>query len=540
MSNVQPIFILPEGTERSQGKSAQRNNIMAARAVADTVRTTLGPKGMDKMLIDTMGDVIVTNDGVTILKEMSVQHPSAKLIVEVAKTQEAEVGDGTTTAVVIAGELLKRAEFLLEQDIHPTVISRGFIMAEEKAQAMLSRLGEPVTEKDTVLLERIAETAMTGKGAEGDRTCLAKIAIDAVRQVADSEDGRLKVSLDDIKIEKKTGGKIDDSMLVRGVLVDKERLHEGMPSSVEKAKIALIDCAIEIKSTEIDAKIQIEEPGQLQSFLLQEENMLRSMVDKIAKSGAKVVFCQKGIDDMAQHFLAKKAIYACRRVKKSDMERLAAATGGSIVSNLDELADSDLGFAGIVEEVSYGDESMTLVKDCRNPKSVTILIRGSTNHVIDEIKRAMDDAIGDLAAALVVGKVVAGAGSVEIELSRGLRRFAESLSGREQLAVMAFADALEIIPKTLAENGGLDPIDIMTELKSQHEKGNKWAGVDVNRGAVMDAWKEGVIEPLKIKTQCLSSATEVATMVLRIDDVIAAGSSGGKGPKMPGPEGMPY
>ncbi|MFH0978316.1 MAG: thermosome subunit beta [Candidatus Woesearchaeota archaeon] len=530
----QPIFILPEGTQRTTGKNAQRTNIAAAKLVAETVRTTLGPKGMDKMIVDSMGDVTITNDGVTILEEMNIEHPSAKMIVEVAKTQENEVGDGTTTAVVLAGELLKNAEALLDQEVHPTILAKGYRMAAEKAQEILEKMAEPITIKDVDLLKKIALTAMTGKGAEASKEILGDIAVQAIRQVAEVENGKVYINKEDIKLEKKVGASVDQSELVQGIVIDKERVHPGMPRHIKNAKIALIDSAVEIKNTEIETKIQISDPSQLQAFMEQEEKMLRNMVNKIVASGANAVFCQKGIDDMAQHFLAKGGIFAARRVKKSDMEALARATGAKIVTNLDDLGKDDLGFAGVVEEQKIGDEELTYVKDCKNPKSVTILIRGGTEHVIDEVKRAMEDAIGDINAALKVGKVVAGAGAVEIELARGLQKFANSLSGREQLAVQAFANAIEIIPRTLAENAGLDPIDVLTELKAAHDKGMKWAGIDVFTGKVVDAWKRGVIEPLKIKTQAVSSSSEVAQMILRIDDVIAGGS---KTPAMP-PGGM--
>jgi len=533
----QPIFILPEGSQRTTGKSAQRTNIMAARMVAETVRTTLGPKGMDKMLVDSLGEVTITNDGVTILEEMSVEHPSAKMIVEVAKTQEHEIGDGTTTAVVLAGELLKNAEQLLDQNIHPTVIARGYRLAEAKAQDILEQIAEQAGEHDTALLTNIAVTAMTGKGAESAKEKLAQLAIQAIRKVLEKEDGKNTIDKDNIQIEKRTGGSIEDSTLIDGILLDKERTHEGMPKMLRNAKIALIDSAIEIKNTEIEAKIQINDPGQMQAFIDMEEKMLRAKADKISASGATVVICQKGIDDIAQHFLAKKGIYAARRAKKSDMGRLAKATGARIVTNLDDLSAADLGKAGRVEEVKIGDEQMTLVSECPNTKSVTILVRGGTEHVISEVKRALEDAIGDLAAALRTGKVVGGAGSTEVELARQIRQFADSLSGREQLAVKAFADAVEIIPRTLAENSGLDPIDLLTELKASHDQGQKWAGVNVFTGKVMDAWKAGVVEPLQIKTQALSSSTEVAEMILRIDDVIQS-SGGDKGPAAP-PGGMP-
>ncbi len=536
-SNVQPIFILPENTQRSQGRTAQRNNIMAAKLVAETVRTTLGPKGMDKMLVDSLGDVIVTNDGVTILEEMNIEHPAAKMIVEVAKTQENEVGDGTTTAVVLSGELLKKAEDLLEKEIHPTVIARGYRIASEKAQQVLREMADEVSEKDSLTLKKIAITAMTGKGAEAAKEKLSELAVKAVKQVVEQRDGKKIINLDDIKIEKKVGASYDESELIEGIVIDKERVHAAMPSYVDDAKIALIDCPLEIKNTEIDAKIQITDPAQLQSFLDQEEKMLKEMVDKIENSGANVVFCQKGIDDLAQHFLAKKGIFAARRVKKSDMEKLARATGASIITNLADLSKKDLGKAGTVEENKVADEEMIYVRNCKNPKSVTILVRGGTEHVVDEIKRAMEDAIGDVADAIKSGKVVAGAGSPEIEAALKLRKYAESLSGREQLAVNAFAEALEVIPRTLAENAGLDPIDIVVELKAAHDKGKKWAGINVFSGKIIDAWKEGVIEPLKIKIQAISSASEVATMILRIDDVIAAGPADNKG--MPQPGQMP-
>lgn len=539
-NQVQPIFILPENTQRTTGKNAQRNNIMAAKLVAETVRTTLGPKGMDKMLVDAMGDITVTNDGVTILQEMNVEHPAAKMIVEVAKTQEAEVGDGTTTAVVIAGELLRKAEFLLDQEVHPTVIARGYRIAHEKAIAVLNALAENITEKDDAALKKIAVTAVTGKGAETAKEKLSEIAVKSVKRVIERDAaGHVHFDKDHIKLEKKVGGAVEDTELIDGIVLEKEAVHPQMPKLINGAKIALIDSAVEIKDTEIDAKIEITDPAQMQAFLDQEERMLRSMVDKIVASGANVLFCQKGIDDAAQHFLAKKGIYAARRVKKSDMEALARATGAAIITNLDDLTAKDLGHSGKVEEIKMGDDELTYVTGCKNPKSVTILVRGGTFHIVDEVKRAMTDAIGDVAAAIKVGKVVAGAGAPEMEVAKELRKFADSLSGREQLAVLAFAESLEVIPRTLAENAGMDPIDIITELKNAHDKKQIWAGVDVNNGKVMDAWKNGVLEPLKIKTQAISSASEVAQMILRIDDVI----SGGKQPQPnqhmpPGMDGM--
>ena len=539
---IQPIFILPEDTQRATGRNAQRTNITAAKLVAETVRTTLGPKGMDKMIVDSLGDVTVTNDGVTILEEMQIEHPSAKMIVEVAKTQENEVGDGTTTAVVLAGELLKSAESLLDQNVHPTIVAKGYRLAAEKAQEILNDIAEKVTEKDTDILKKIAQTAMTGKGAETAKEVLADLTVKAIKLIADKEGDKIFIDKENIKIEKKVGSGVEDSELVEGMIIDKERVHPGMPKIIKNAKIALIDSALEIKNTEIDAKIQITSPNQIQAFMAQEEKMLNDMVDKIVESGANVIFCQKGIDDMAQHFLAKKGIFAARRVKQSDMNGLARATGAKIATKLDDLSENDLGFAGTVKEVKVGDEEMTYVEECKNPKSVTLLIRGGTEHVVDEIKRAVEDAVGDVSSALKTGKVVAGAGAPEMELSKGLKKFANSLSGREQLAVQKFAEAVEIIPRTLAENAGLDPIDVITELKSAHDKKQKWAGINVFTGKVVDSWKQGVIEPLKIKTQAVKSASEVANMILRIDDVIAGGTkSGGGMPPMPpgGMGGMP-
>ena len=532
---VQPIFILSEDTKRTTGKDAQSLNIAAAKAVAETVRTTLGPKGMDKMIVDSIGDITVTNDGVTILEEMDIQHPAAKMVVEVAKTQEREIGDGTTTAVVLAGELLKQAESLLEMDIHPTMIAKGYRKAADKAIDILSEISKPVTEKDKDLLKKIAMTAMTGKGAEDSRDILAETVVNAVLQIAEKKENGLFVSKEDIEIEKRIGGSIEDTQLIDGIVLDKERVHPGMPKRIEGAKIALIDSALEIKNTEIDAKINITDPEKFQTFLAMEEKMLKEMVDQIVSTGANVVICQKGIDDMAQHFLAKHNILAVRRVSKSDMERVAKATGGRIITRLKDLTKEDLGEADVVEEEKIGEDGMIFIKGCPKAKAVTILVRGGTEHVVEEIKRALDDAIGDITSALRYGKVVAGAGAIEIELAMKIRKYAEGLKGREQMAVKAFADALEIIPRTLAENSGLDPIDVLTDLRASHDKGERWAGIDVFSGKVIDAWKEGVIEPLQIKTQAISSATEVAIMILRIDDVIAG--TGKKEEKNPSPAG---
>ncbi|MBT4935824.1 thermosome subunit [Candidatus Woesearchaeota archaeon] len=522
-SNVQPIFIMPDDTKRTTGKDAQSNNIAAAKAVAQTVRTTLGPKGMDKMLVDAEGSVVVTNDGVTILREMHIDHPAAKMVVEIAKTQEDAVGDGTTTAVVLAGELLKKAEDLLDQNIHPTVLARGYRVAEKEAQKLVRNFAEPVLFDNDPLLRNIAITAMTGKGAEANKERLADIVVQAVKKVSTLENGKVIITKDAIKVETHIGERSDASTLVEGIVISKERAHPSMPTYINDAKVALLDSSLEIKNTDIDAKIQITDPSQLNAFLEQEERLLQDMVQKVVRSGATVVLCQKGIDDLAQHFLAKAGILAVRRVRKSDMETVSLASGALIVNNLKELSSDDLGFAGIVRETKVGDEDMIFVEQCKNPRAVTLLVKGGTEHVAGEISRAVTDAIGDVVASLMDGFVVAGAGSIEIEVARGLRQFAQTCIGREQLAVHAFADALEIIPRTLAENAGLDPIDIIAHLRSDHDMGKKWSGVNVLNGGVFDAWNSGVVEPLKIKTQAFHSAAEVAEMILRIDDVILSG-----------------
>jgi archaeal chaperonin len=543
----QPIFILREGTERSKGREAQNNNIMAAKAVANAVRTTLGPKGMDKMLVDGLGDVVITNDGVTILREMDIEHPAAKMVVEVAKTQDDEVGDGTTTAAVLAGELLKVAEDLLDQDVHPTIIASGYRLAADRASEILKTIERTVTEDDEDLLFKISETAMTGKGAESSKDKLSKLVVKAVKSVVEIEGGKKVVDIDNIKIEKKVGGSIEDSELIEGMVIDKERVHPNMPKLVKDVKIAMISEPVEFKKTEVDAEINITSPDQLQLFLDQEEKMLKNMVDKIINSGANVVVCQKGIDDMAQHYMSKAGILAVRRVKKSDMEKLSRASSGAIVTNIDEISESDLGHADLAEEKKIGGDSMLFITGCKNPKAVSIVIRGGTEHVVDSLERALEDALRVVGVVIEDEKLVAGGGSPEVELSLRLSEYAATLKGREQLAVTKFANALEVIPRTLAENAGLDPIDMMVELKSQHEKGNKNAGLDVYTGDVIDMMDKGVVEPLRVKTQAINSATESAVMILRIDDVIAS-TGGGEGempPEMmgggmpPGMGGMP-
>lgn len=546
LAGQQPIIVLKEGTKREKGKGAQFNNIMAARAISDAVRSTLGPKGMDKMLVDSMGDVVVTNDGATILKEVDVEHPAAKMLVEVAKAQDEECGDGTTTAVVLTGELLKKAGELLEKNIHPTVICGGYKLAADKAVEVLKTLAKPIKKNDDKMLKNIAITSMSSKGAGMAKETLADVIVKAVKMVAEERDGKTYVDLDNIQIIKKQGGSIDDTQVIEGIILDKERVHEGMPKLIKNAKIALVNAAFEVKKTEVDARIQINDPTQLQAFLDEEEAMLRKMVDKVKSTGANVLICQKGIDDLAQHFLAKAGIYAVRRAKKSDMEKLSKATGANIVANLDDLSKNDLGNAGIVEERKIGDDKMTFVMNCKNPKAVSILIRGGTEHVVDELERGMHDALSVVKVALEDGLITAGGGAAATELAMALRDYATSIGGREQMAIESFAEALEVVPRTLAENAGLDPIDIMIKVRAAHKKGMKYAGVDVENGDVADMFKNNVIEPLRVSTQEVKAAAEAATMILRIDDVIAAkGTEAGKGagagtPPGAGGEGFEY
>jgi thermosome len=531
-----PILILKEGTKRDKGKDAQYNNIMAARAIADAVRSTLGPRGMDKMLVDSMGDVVITNDGVTILKEIDVEHPAAKMLVEVAKTQDEECGDGTTTAVILAGELLKKAVDLIDADVHPTIITAGYRLASNKALEILETVSAPVDIKDRATLKQIAMTSMMSKSVVGSREHMADVAVAAVLKVAEKTDGRWYVDTDNIQVVKKQGGSMDDTGMIEGIIVDKEPVHPAMPKKIAKAKILLLDAALEIKKTEIDAKIEITDPSQMQAFLKEEERMLHAMVDKIKKSGANVVFCQKGIDDLVQHFLAKEQIYAGRRVKKSDMEKLSKATGASVVTKLDELDPADLGNADLVEVRKIQEEEMTFVTGCKNPKAVSILIRGGTEHVVDEIERSMDDATSVVAVAIEDEKMIAGGGSSSVEIALRLREYSASVGGREQIAIDAFASAMEVVPTALAENAGLDPIDILIELRKAHKNGKKNAGLNVYEGKVDDMFKQNVLEPFRVGKQAINSATDAAVMILRIDDVIASRGGGGMGG---GPGGMP-
>lgn len=531
----QPVLILKEGTARRRGREAQRNNIMAARVISEVLRTTLGPRGMDKMLIDSLGDITITNDGATVLNEIEVEHPAAKMMVEIAKTQDDMVGDGTTTAVVLAGELLKKAEELLEQNIHPTIMVSGYRKAALKAVETINNLGIQVELTDRATLKKVAVTSMASKAIGAAKDHLADIAVDAIRQIVEKRGDRTIADIDNIQTIKKTGKSLLESQLVNGLVIDKEVVHPGMPKLVEKAKIALIDCALEIEKTEISAEIRIHDPAQMKAFLDQENKMLQDMVNKVKSSGANVVFCQKGIDDMAQHFLAKEGILAARRVKQSDMEKLARATGGRIVTNLADLRAQDLGLAGIVEERKLGEDKMVFVEKCKDPRSVAIIIRAGLERMVDEAERAMTDALSVVSDVVETNKVVAGGGAVEVEVAKELRDYATSVGGREQLAIEAFADAMEVIPKALAENAGLEPIDILVELRSAHEKAEgKYKGVNVFTGKIENMREKGVIEPVVVKEQAINSATESAAMILRIDDVIASTKPKDSG-KMPSP-----
>jgi len=534
----QPILILKEGSSRNRGKDAQRSNISAARIVTEVVKTTLGPRGMDKMLVDSLGDVTVTSDGATVLDELDVQHPAAKMLVEIAKTQDDEVGDGTTTAVVLAGELLKRAEMLLDQGLHPTVINAGFRKAEEKAMKVLAEIAKPVDLKDTETLRKIAVTSMRGKSLGGAFDHFAEIAVDAVNQVIEKRGDAFFADIENIQLVKKEGKSLLDTELVRGVIVDKEVVHSGMPKRVEKAKIALMDTALEIEKTEFSAEIKISNPQQMQSFLDEETKLMKDMVEKVKASGANVLLCQKGIDEVAQSFLAKAGILAARRIKKSDVEKLSRATGARIVTNLEDLRSGDLGFAGLVEERKLGDDKMIFIQDCKDPKSVSILIRAGLERLVDEAERALKDALSVVIDVVKKPKAVAGGGAVEMELAKRIGDQAAQIGGREQLAVEAFAESLEVIPRTLADNAGLNQIDILVGLRAAHETKGIWSGVNVFTGEIVDMWKEGVLEPVKVKEHAISSAVEVASMIMRIDDVIAASKPPSPPPGSGG--GMPH
>jgi len=531
----QQVIILREGTSRSRGQDALKANIMAAKVIAESVRSSLGPKGMDKMLVDGFGDVTITNDGATILDEMEVQHPAAKMMVEVAKTQDDEVGDGTTTSVVVAGELLKKAEELIDQGIHPTVIVDGYRQASNRALEVLDQIAIKIDPTDKATLRRVAEVSLASKILAEDKEAMAELAVNAILQVAEKTPDGYKVDIDDVKVEKKPGESLTDTALIKGIVLDKEIVHPGMPKRVEDAKIALVDAPLEVEKTEFDAKINIENPEQMKSFLDEEEKMLKDMTDKVSGSGANVLLCEKGIDDVAQHYLAKKGILAVRRVKQSDMEKLVKATGGKVVSNVNDLRPEDLGFAKLVEERKVADDKMTFVEGSKNPKAVTILVRGGSERLVDEAERAIHDALCVVRDVVLDPRVVGGGGAPEAEVARRLREHAQKLSGKEQLAVIAFGEALETLPTALAENAGLDPIDILVQLRVAHEKGQLWAGVDVNESKVADLKERGILEPLGVKVQVIKSAAEAAGMILKIDDVIAAAksSAGGQG----GPKG---
>ena len=534
----QPVIILKEGTSRNRGRDAQRGNILAAKIIAETVRTSLGPRGMDKMLVDSFGDVTITNDGATILDEMEVQHPAAKMMVEVAKTQDDEVGDGTTTSVVVAGELLKKAEELIDKDVHPTVIVDGYRQASTRALEILQEIALKADPSDKQILRRVAEVSLASKLLAEHKESMAELAVNAVLQVTEKTPGGFNVDIEDIKVEKKPGESLTDTELIKGIVLDKEVVHPGMPKRIEEAKIALVDLPLEVEKTEFDAKINIENPDQMKAFLDEEENMLKNMVDKIADTGANVLLCEKGIDDVAQHYLAKDGILAVRRVKQSDIEKLVKATGAKVISNLDDLKSSDLGYAKIVEEKKVADDKMVFIEGCKNPKAVTILVRGGSERLVDEAERSLHDALCVVRDVIREPLVVAGGGAPEAEMARRLREHSQKLSGKEQLAVIAFADALETVPMALAENAGLEPIDIMVQLRAAHEKGQIWAGVDIEDGKVSNLEEKGILEPLSVKAQVIKSATEAAGMILKIDDVIAAAKSKeGKGPAGPKDEG---
>jgi thermosome len=535
-----PVLVLREGSNRSQGRDTQHGNITAVKIVAESVRSALGPKGMDKMLVDSFGDVTITSDGRTILDEMDIQHPAAKMMLEVAKTQDNEAGDGTTSAVIIAGELLNKAEELIDKNIHPTIIIDGYRKAAEKALDTIEEIAVPVDLKAKDYLKKVAITAMASKLVADYKEYLADLVVKAMLAVAEKQDGTYKADVEDVRVEKKPGESIGATVLINGIVLDKEVVQSGMPKRVENAKIALLDTSLEIEKTEFDAKISIESPDQIDAFLKQEEQMLRTMVDKITQAGANVVICQKGIDDMVQHFLSRKGLLAVRRAKKSDIEMLAKATGAKIITKLDDITSADLGYAALVEERKIGDDKMTFVEGCKHPRAVTLLIRGGTQRMISEAERSIHDALCVARDVIQEPRVVAGGGSPELEMARVLKTYADTLPGREQLAVRAYAEALEAIAITLAENAGLDPIDIISELRSRHEKGEKRAGIEVLTGKVQNMSEMGVFEPITVKKQIIKSATEAASMILKIDDMIAAGKM--KTPPTPpgggGPGGM--
>jgi len=534
----QPILILKEGTTRTRGREAQRANITAVQVIGEVVKSSLGPKGMDKMLVDAFGDITVTNDGATILKEMEVEHPVAKMMVEVAKTQDQEVGDGTTTAVVLAGELLSKAQSLMEKEVHPSIIVEGFSTALEKSKELLDDIAIKVDPTDRKVLRRIADVAMATKLLTEEKEKIASVVVDAILTVAEQKAGKHTVDIEDVKVEKKPGGGLSDTRLIKGLVLDKEVVHGRMPKRVENAKIALIIKPFEIEKTEFDSKLSVETPDQLEAFIKKEEKLLEEMVEKLAEAGANVLLCQRGIDDMAQHYMARRGILAARRLKVSDMERLAKATGAKIVTEASGLSSSDVGYAKLVEERKIGEDKMLFIEGCKDPKAVTIFTRGGTERIVNEAERAIHDALCVVRDVVQEPKIVAGGGAPEAEVAQRLREYARKTSGREQLAVLAFADALEVIPMALAENAGLDPIDILVDLRARHERGQTWTGVDTSKGGAGDMYKLGILEPVSVKRQALESAGEASSMIVRIDDMIAVGKlAGGAPPSKPPEEG---
>ena len=530
-SSGQPVLILREGSSQNRGREAQRNNIAAAKLIAEVVRTSIGPRGMDKMLVDSLGDVTITNDGATMLKEIDVQHPAAKMLVEVSKTTDNEVGDGTTSAVIFAGALLEKAEELLDKNVHPTVIVEGYKKAARRAAEALEEAAEKVTPDDREWLIKVAKTAMQTKLVSREAAGLAELVVDATLAVAEKAAKGHKVDIDNVKVEKKPGGSLKDTSLIQGIVLDKEVVHSGMPKKIVKAKIALISAPFEIEKTEFDAKLNINDPSMMKRFLDEETKMLKSMVDKVAEVGATVVICQKGIDDISQHYMAKAGILAVRRAKESDMTKLARATGGRVVNNFEDLSGSDLGFAALVEERKVEEDKWVFVEGCKNPKAVTLLIRGGTQRIVDEGERSLHDALMVTKDVIERPAVVVGGGAAEAEAAYQVQKWSEKLSGREQLAAQKFAEALESIPLALAENAGMDPIDAQVEFRSKHAENGKWFGIEASDGKVKDMYQRQVFEPLAVKLQIIKSATEAASMILRIDDVIAAGKT--KAPAAP-------
>ncbi len=537
-SSGQPVLILKEGTSKTKGRDAQKNNIMAAKIVAELVKSSLGPRGMDKMLVDGMGDVTITDDGATILKDIDVQHPAAKAMVEIAKATDNEVGDGTTSAVVLAGALLERAEELMDKDVHPMVIVDGYMKALEKARQILKTVAIKVGPKDRDWLVKVAKTSMATKMVSSEGEFMASLVVDGLLSVAEDYDGKIRVDIDDVKVEKKAGGSTRDSQLIKGLALDKEVVHSGMPKSISEAHIALLNSPLEIEKTEFDAKININNPEQIKMFLDEENEMLKGMVDKVVKSGANVLICQKGLDDIAQHYLAKAGILTIRRASESDMRRLARATGGRVVTTMEDLNADDLGYAKHVEERKIEEGKWIFIEGCKNPKSVTLFIRGGTQRVVEETERSIHDALSVVKDVMMKPSIVLGAGAPEAEIASKLFEFAQTLSGRVQLAVQKFAEAMEVIPLTLAENAGMNPIDTLVELRAKHSKGGKTVGINGIAGKVEDVKNFGVYEPTAVKEEILSAATEAATMLLRIDDVIASRKTMG-GPPSPPPGGMP-